>query len=296
MKSGILIVNKDKGMTSRDVVNIACGKLKTKHIGHTGTLDPIATGVLVLGVNDGCKIIELLTSDTKVYKAEVVVGLETDSLDVTGNIINSYNIEDLDKNFVREIVNSFKGKYMQEVPKYSAVHVNGKRLHEYARNNEEVELPKREVEIFDIELLDEIRKEDNYYNFSFRVHVSKGTYIRSLIRDIGEKLGYPCTMKNLLREKQGIFSLDKAISIEEVNGDKLLSIEDALVNYNRIIVDDYISKKVLNGSILEFDVKDDIVLVFNKEEELLAIYKRYQKDLSKMKPYKVFGGKSEEVK
>ena len=114
MKNGILIVNKEKNMTSRDVVNIACGKLGTKHIGHTGTLDPIATGVLVLGVNDGCKIIELLTSDTKVYKAEVVVGIETDSLDVTGNIINSYNIENLDNDLIKEVVSSFKGKYSEQ--------------------------------------------------------------------------------------------------------------------------------------------------------------------------------------
>jgi len=296
MKSGILVINKEKNMTSRDVVNIACGKLKTKHIGHTGTLDPIATGVLVLGVNDGCKVIELLTSDTKIYKAEVVVGIETDSLDVTGNIINSYNIENLEEEKLKNIINSFKGKYMQEVPKYSAVHVNGKRLHEYARNNEDVILPKREVEIIDIEYLNDLRKEKDYYNFSFKVHVSKGTYIRSLIRDIGIKLGIPCTMKNLLREKQGIFSLEEAISIEEIDNKKLLKIEEALINYDSVIVDDITSKKVLNGMVLELDTNANLVLVFNKQKELLAIYKRYQKDPSKMKPYKVLGGKSEEIK
>lgn len=295
MKSGILVINKEKNMTSRDVVNIACGKLGTKHIGHTGTLDPIATGVLVLGVNDGCKIIELLTSDTKVYKAEVIVGLETDSLDVTGNVIKSYNIESLDNKLIKEIVGSFKGKYLQEVPKYSAVHVNGKRLHEYARNNEQVELPKREVEILDIEFLDELKKEGDYYTFSFRVHVSKGTYIRSLIRDIGLKLGYSCTMKNLLREKQGVFSLDDAISIDEISESKLVSIKDGLVKYERVIVDENVARKVLNGCILEFDTDLDLVLVFNETEELLAIYKRYQKDPTKMKPYKVFGGKIEEI-
>ena len=296
MKSGILVINKEKNMTSRDVVNIACGKLGTKHIGHTGTLDPIATGVLVLGVNDGCKIIELLTSDTKVYKAEVVVGLETDSLDVTGNVLNTYNIENLDSEFVREVVNSFKGKYMQEVPKYSAVHVNGKRLHEYARNNEEVELPKREVEVLDIEFLDDLHFQDGYFTFSFRTHVSKGTYIRSLIRDIGVKLGFSCTMKNLLREKQGVFSLDSAISIEDISDSRLLKIEDALINYDRLIVDDVTSKKVLNGMVLELNTHSDLVLIFNNNKELLAIYKRYSKDPSKMRPYKVLGGKNEEVK
>ena len=287
-------MNKEKNMTSRDVVNMACKKLKTRHIGHTGTLDPIATGVLVLGVNEGCKIIELLTSDTKVYKAEVVVGLETDTLDITGNVLKTYNIENLAEDKIKQALASFQGKYLQEVPKYSALHVNGKRLYEYARNNEEVELPKREVEILSIELLDDVKRNGNYYTFSFRVHVSKGTYIRSLIRDIGNLLGYPCTMKNLVREKQGIFSLEKSVSIEEISLDKLIKIEEALENYDRITVEDEISKKVMNGAILTLDTIANYVLVFNKNQELLAIYQRYQKDPSKIKPYKVFGRESSE--
>ena len=289
MQNGILLINKEKNMTSRDVVNIACKKLNTKHIGHTGTLDPIATGVLVLGVNNGCKIIELLTSDSKIYETEVIVGIETDTLDITGNILKTYNIENLEVELVRKVLTSFKGKYMQEVPKYSAIHVNGKRLHEYARNNEEVELPKREIEIYDIELISDVVKVDDYFHFSFRVHVSKGTYIRSLIRDIGERLGVSCTMKNLKRIKQGIFDIKDCISIDEINMDtKLLSIADALYNYDRVIVDEIISKKVKNGVILELETEANLVLVFDKNNSLLAIYKRYQKDPSKMKPYKVF--------
>lgn len=295
MKDGILIINKDKNMTSRDVVNVCCDKLKTKHIGHTGTLDPIATGVLVLGVNDGCKIIELLTSNIKKYKAEVIVGVETDTLDVTGEVIKTYNVDRLDNKLVKEVLNSFIGKYMQEVPKYSAIHVNGKRLHEYARNNIDVVLPKREVEILALDYLNDLKKENDYYTFSFIVTVSKGTYIRSLIRDIGVKLGYPCTMKNLDRIRQGIFSLDQAISLDDVCYDNLTSIADALINYDSILVDDDTSKKVLNGAILKLDTSRDLVVVFNKNKKLLAIYQRYQKDTEKMKPYKVFGGKNEKV-
>ena len=238
MKDGILIINKDKNMTSRDVVNVCCDKLKTKHIGHTGTLDPIATGVLVLGVNDGCKIIELLTSNIKTYKAEVIVGVETDTLDVTGEVIKTYNVDRLDN---------------------------------------------------------KLEKENGYYTFSFIVTVSKGTYIRSLIRDIGIKLGYSCTMKNLDRIRQGIFSLDQAISLDDVCYDNLTSIADALINYDSILVDDDTSKKVLNGAILKLDTSRDLVVVFNKNKKLLAIYQRYQKDTEKMKPYKVFGGKNEKV-
>lgn len=295
MKDGILIINKDKNMTSRDVVNVCCDKLKTKHIGHTGTLDPIATGVLVLGVNDGCKIIELLTSNIKTYKAEVIVGVETDTLDVTGEVIKTYNVDRLDNKLVKEVLNSFIGKYMQEVPKYSAIHVNGKRLHEYARNNIDVVLPKREVEILALDYLNDLKKENGYYTFSFIVTVSKGTYIRSLIRDIGIKLGYSCTMKNLDRIRQGIFSLDQAISLDDVCYDNLTSIADALINYDSILVDDDTSKKVLNGAILKLDTSRDLVVVFNKNKKLLAIYQRYQKDTEKMKPYKVFGGKNEKV-
>ena len=184
---------------------------------------------------------------------------------------------------------------MQEVPKYSAIHVNGKRLHEYARNNIDVVLPKREVEILALDYLNDLKKENGYYTFSFIVTVSKGTYIRSLIRDIGVKLGYSCTMKNLDRISQGIFSLDQAISLDDVCYDNLTSIADALINYDSILVDDDTSKKVLNGAILKLNTSRDLVVVFNKNKKLLAIYQRYQKDTEKMKPYKVFGGKNEKV-
>lgn len=290
MQSGILIINKEKDMTSRDVVDIACKKLNTRHIGHTGTLDPLATGVLVLGINDGCKIIDILTSSTKVYQAEVIVGIETDTLDITGNIINTYNIESLDENKIIKVLDSFKGKYNQEVPKYSAIHVNGKRLYEYARNNIDVDLPKREVEIYNIKLINNIEKENNYYKFKFLVHVSKGTYIRSLIRDIGNKLGYPCTMNNLIRIKQGNFKIEDAINIEDINYDKIISIKDALSDMDKIVVDIDTEKKVINGSILDINIKNDKVLILNKNNILLAIYEKYQKDISKIKPYKVFRG------
>lgn len=297
MNSGILVVKKEKNMTSRDVVNIACKKLHTRHIGHTGTLDPIATGVLVLGVNEGCKVIELLTSETKVYQAEVIVGIETDTLDITGKVLNTYNIESLDRQRVEQVLSSFTGKYRQEVPKYSALHVEGKRLYEYARNGQEVELPKREVEILSIDLLGDIQKKTDYYTFSFRVHVSKGTYIRSLIRDIGEKLGYPCTMKNLIREKQGNFTLEDCVSIEEIKIDCLRKIEEALSQYERIVVNEDTSKKIQNGMVLSFQTTEDKVLLLDSKNSLLAIYERYSKDPSKMKPYKVFRRESnEEIK
>ena len=287
MKDGILVINKPKNMTSREVVNIACKKLNTRHIGHTGTLDPIATGVLVLGVNEGCKVIDLLTQEDKIYEAKVLVGVETDTLDITGNILNEYNIENLTGNDIEKALSKYRGKYNQEVPKYSAIHVNGKRLYEYARNNIEVELPKREVKVFDL-VLKSFEKCDNRYTFSIISHVSKGTYIRSLIRDIGLSLGYPCTMMELTRVKQGAFTIDQAVDLEDINNDKILSIDKALTNLNSITVDNDTAKKVLNGAVLDLNVNNDKVLILNSNNELLAIYERYTKDPTKMKPYRVF--------
>ena len=287
MKDGILVINKPKNMTSREVVDVVCKKLGTRHIGHTGTLDPMATGVLVLGVNEGCKVIDLLTQEDKIYEAKVLVGLETDTLDITGNILNEYNIENLTSDDIEKALSKYRGKYNQEVPKYSAIHVDGKRLYEYARNNIDVELPKREVEIFRLDLKDEPEYQNGKYIFSIISHVSKGTYIRSLIRDIGVSLGYPCTMTELVRIKQGVFNFEQAINLDEVDSSKLLSIEKALTNIKSIVVDDDTANKVMNGAILELDTNDDKVLIMNNNE-LLAIYERYVKDSTKMKPYRVF--------
>ena len=280
--NGILVIDKEKNVTSRDVVNVLCKKLNTKHIGHTGTLDPIATGVLVLGINEGCKIIELLTSNIKTYEAEILMGISTDTLDVTGNTLEKKEVS-ISKEEIEKVINSFPKKYMQTVPKYSAIHVDGKRLYEYARNNIEVELPQREVEIYELEL---INAKDN--TFKIRTTVSKGTYIRSLINDIGDMLGIPCTMKELRRIKQGIFTIDDAYNLENVDTNtKLISIKDALKDLDSINVNDEIANKVKNGMVLEFDTNSDLVCVLNNDK-LLAIYKRYDKDNSKMKPFKVF--------
>ena len=162
MKDGIIVVNKPKEYTSRDVVNKICKILNTRKVGHAGTLDPLATGVLVI------------ENSTKEYIAKVKLGIKTDTLDVTGNVLEEKHDFSLDKRALESILLSFKGTYMQEVPLYSSVRVNGKRLYKYAREKEEVNLPKREVTIFDISLLS-----FDSLSFSFNVKVSKGTYIRS---------------------------------------------------------------------------------------------------------------------
>ena len=274
--------DKPKGVTSRDVVNSVIKKFNTKKVGHTGTLDPIATGVLVVCVGSATKLVDQLTSNDKEYIASVELGTLTETLDTEGIVIKEEKCIKTKEEIIK-VLNSFKGKYMQEVPKYSAVRVNGKRLYEYARNNVEVELPKRELEIKDINLLD---FKDN--KFTFQVHVSKGTYIRSLIRDIGESIDIPMTMINLRRVKQGIFDINEAIKLDEISDNKIISIKDALRNYPKIVVDEITEKKVKNGCKLNENI-NGITLVLNKNNELLALYEP-SNHIDIMKPYKVFKG------
>jgi len=265
--NGILIVNKDNGPTSRDVVNRVSRILGTKKIGHTGTLDPMARGVLILTIGNCTKLSEFLTSKYKTYRARFDLGYETDTLDSTGTVLKQSE-KVCSSAEIEKIILSFKGKYMQEVPKYSAVKINGKKLYEYARNGEDVELPKREVEIVDIRIL----KIDGIH-IEIECDVSKGTYIRSLIRDIGEKLETFATMTDLLRVRQGQFELDEASTIEDIeNGNfSLLTVEEVLKEIESIEVDDELYKKVSNGCKLELTKTCDFVK-FIHDGKVIALY------------------------
>jgi len=282
MQSGILLINKEKGLTSRDVVNLVSKKLNTKKVGHAGTLDPIATGLLVIGVGKATKILDLLTMDEKEYQAKVKIGLETDTLDITGEIVKQEDDVILKKTELEKVLKSFQGEYMQEVPKYSAVKINGKKLYEYARNNQEITCPKRLVKIKEIELLD---FNEEKMEFTFKTLVSKGTYIRSLIKDIGEKLSIPMTMLELERVKSGKFSLEN--SFKMADDFKFLKIEEAL-DFKVFVVNDLnLLKKIKNGNVLEnynLETENDFV-IFKSNDEILAIYK---KEDFKFKAFKVF--------
>lgn len=262
--NGLLIINKPKDFTSRDIVNIISKKLNTKKVGHTGTLDPLATGVLVITVGRYTKLGDLLTSFDKEYIAEIKLGIKTDTLDITGNILETkeYNIT---KNEILQVFQSFIGKYEMEVPLYSAIKVNGKKLYEYARNNININLPIKTVEIKELELL-----EFNKDIIRFRTKVSKGTYIRSLIRDICKSLNTVGTMNSLIRTKQGKFTLDMAINID--NDYKLLKITDVLnIKKYNLKKEEY--NKVINGNSLKLNsTEDKLLLIYNFEE--IAIYQR----------------------
>ncbi len=281
--NGILVINKPKDYTSRDVVNKVSKLLNTKKIGHTGTLDPIATGLLVLTIGKATKISELITDYEKEYIATFKLGIETDTLDVTGNIINSSDNK-VEKKEIENVINKYIGNITQEVPKYSAIKVNGKKLYEYARNNIDIELPKREITIYEIELLD-VSEE-----IKIRCLVSKGTYIRSLIRDIGRDLNTYATMTSLVRTKQGAFNLNDSYTIEDIinNNYKIISINDYFKDNSTIHLDDETYNRVINGNKIEnkYGVDNQYLYMYHNSE-LIAIYIIDEKDNTIIKPFKM---------
>lgn len=286
MKNGIIVVNKPKDYTSRDIVNIISKELNTKKVGHTGTLDPLAEGVLVVPVGKALKISELLTAERKEYIARVILGYETDMLDITGTETKR-NIPQVTVEEIKKVLNSFIGKSLQEVPMYSAVKVGGRKLYEYARNNIKVTPPIKEIEVFSLELISNIEKLDNTIEFTIKCEVSKGTYIRGLIRDIGYKLNTYGTMKELTRTKQGIFTLDNSYTLEDIknNNYKMLSIKEALPNIKITQIDDKLLEKVKNGQVLDSFFEEEISLLVDKDNKEIAIYKHIDK--AKVKPYKM---------
>lgn len=278
--SGVLVINKEKNMTSFDVVHEISRIFGIKKVGHTGTLDPMAEGVLVITLGQATKIAELLTAYQKEYIASAVLGILTDTLDITGKVIDKKNVQ-LSINIEKELM-KYKKTYMQEVPNYSAVKVAGKKLYEYARNNEKIDLPKKKVTIFDILFMNM----DNN-QFTFKATVSKGCYIRSLIRDIGFDLGTYATMTKLIRIRQGNFSIDDAYFLDDIKNNQfhVISIEDAL-NYPIVQLDSFLSMKARNGvrirnqynildKVIFKDMNGQIIGIFQVDGDYLKTWKNF---------------------
>ena len=274
----IINVCKEKNMTSRDVVNIISKHLHTKKVGHTGTLDPLATGVLIVCTNHDTKLVDILTSKNKEYIATMRLGIQTDTGDITGNIIKRATYK-VTKDQIIKVLNNFLGSSTQTVPIYSAVKINGKKLYEYARNGEEVTLPTREINISSIELLD-------YHDdlIKFKVTVSKGTYIRSLIEDIGKTLQTVATMEDLVRTKQGNYKIEDSYTLEDIKNDnyKPIPLNIVLKDYHTYNLNATEYFKVKNGSKMLLNIDDKIVtLLYNnkpialyrKENDIYRVYK-----------------------
>lgn len=242
----VINVFKEKGYTSQDVVSICKGILKTKKIGHAGTLDPDATGVLLLGVGKGTKITEYLMEYGKTYIFEMVFGTSTDTLDLSGNV-TGFSDKTYDKEKLKQILDDLNGKTIEQVPPmYSAVKVNGKKLYEYARENKEIKRKSRKITIYNIEPLHLLEN-----SCIIKVKCSKGTYIRVLIEDIARKLDRLAYMKSLIRVNSGGFDIKDSIKIESLRkcniDDVSFSVYESLTEMKSIKLDDNFYKKITNG-------------------------------------------------
>lgn len=277
--NGVIVVNKFKGITSRDVVNKLVKVFGTKSIGHIGTLDPMATGVLVCLIGKYTKLGSIMVNHNKEYIATFKLNVLSDTLDSEGKVLKTDNkiisLEDM-----QGAIEHFNGlTYMQEVPIYSAVKVNGKKLYDYARNNEDVILPKKEVTIYKLELVsfeDEVK---------IKCKVSKGTYIRALIRDICAYLGTYGVMTDLVRTKLGDYDIGDAYSLDDISNGKykLYRLEDIFDLDVRYINDDN-HKQIYNGNIVK-DKNSNYILYKDGDKEI-AFYTRFNEE--ELKPLIMF--------
>lgn len=300
---GILAIHKEVGMTSHDVVFKLRKILKTKKVGHTGTLDPEVSGVLPICVGKATRVSDYVMESGKSYRAEVTIGMSTTTEDQTGEIVDQKRVDQnlWDKGEIIATLKQLEGDIEQIPPMYSAVKVNGKKLYEYARQNIEVERPVRRVHINSIDLISDIIYENDTCKFEIEVECGKGTYIRTLATQIGALLNYPAHMSHLIRLKSGGFSLEQAIKLDDlreiVEQDKLqdviLPLEYGLNGLTKITVHDKnIVTRIQNGQKIEKSLidesKHDGEFVVWYKDKAIAIMDTYDKNETLYKPKKVF--------
>ena len=300
--NGILNIYKEKGFTSHDVVAIIRKLINQKKVGHTGTLDPDAEGVLPICLGKATKISDYIMSEKKGYRAEITLGITTTTQDLSGEIIEINNV-DFDKEKIQKAIYSFIGSYEQTPPMYSAIKINGKKLYELAREGKEIQRNAREVKIYDIKIVGFLPQN----KILIDVFCSKGTYIRTLCSDIGKKLGYGAVMSYLLRTSSGNFTIDNSIKINElknlVNNNaidkKIITIDEVLNNYNKIYVSSKATKLLYNGGKIyecffykkdNNIMKEDKVKVYDSEGIFIGIFGFYYDNIKKsnyIKPIKI---------
>ena len=305
MTHGVINIHKEKGYTSHDVVAKLRGIVGQKKIGHTGTLDPDATGVLPVCLGKATKLCDMLTDKNKTYETVMLLGKVTDTQDISGTVLNDAPTDMLDEDTVKTVIQSFVGDYMQVPPMYSALKVNGKKLYELAREGVEVERKARPVTILDIEI-----KEINLPRVRMEVSCSKGTYIRTLCHDIGEKLGCGACMEELIRTRVSRFKLEDSLKLSQVqelkeagNLDKILvPIDEMFSNYEAITLKEEFMSFIYNGNtFMPKHVKQYIELVdgkmvrvYDDKGNFIAIYK-FIKDKYIFKIEKMFYERNEQA-
>ena len=324
MINGIINVYKEQGYTSHDVVAKMRGILKMKKIGHTGTLDPDAIGVLPVCMGKGTKLVDLITDTDKTYEAVLKLGVTTDTQDITGSVLKTAEVN-VEYEEIEAVIRSYIGEYQQLPPMYSAIKVNGKKLYELARQGKEIERERRKVVIKDIRILG-YSKEDQEVRMS--VDCGKGTYIRTLLHDIGETLGCGGTMKSLMRTVVGQFKIEEALTLSEieelVREEKLdsyvIPVDQMFENYKKVVIDREYHKLIYNGNAFlsehlkkpdynqdleeneqnnkneinqnkyeatEISSETELVRVYDADEVFIGIY-RYDKEEIMYKPVKMF--------
>ena len=271
---GFIIVNKPKDMTSHAVCNKIRSIMHTKKVGHSGTLDPLATGVLVVAVGKATKLINYLENQDKTYVAEALFGIQTDSYDILGNVLNKDDLSNPTDSEIHNQLEILKGSESQIPPIYSAIKVNGKKLYDYAKNGEMVEILPRKIKIHSLKRVSNIIDK----KVSIEVSANKGFYVRSLINDLGTMLNTYAVMSNLIRTKAGKYDISISQTLEEIkeNGPIIHSIEDTFSHLKRIDVNDYMAKLVLNGVILDerqFSLNEMFKIYHN--DKLIAIYEPF---------------------
>ena len=304
MYNGILPVYKERGLTSHDVVFKLRKILKTKKIGHTGTLDPEVSGVLPVCIGAATRVSDYVMDMGKSYQATITLGVSTTTEDQTGEVIEKVNIPSnmITSKEIDRVLEEFKGVIEQIPPMYSSVKVNGKKLYEYARKGETVERPKRQVKIDEIERISNLTFKEQSCCFDIKVTCGKGTYIRTLATDIGKALGYPAHMSLLTRINSGGFKINESLSLEKIAElhenetlqQYLFPIEYGLKSLQHIVIDnDTLKYRILNGQKL---LKKDFTISLEKQfvfidkisEKALAIYEHHPDKINKIKPKKVF--------
>lgn len=266
-KNGILNIDKPQGITSHDVVDAIRKIFPDQKVGHTGTLDPLATGVLPICIGEATKLSDNLTSEIKKYSVKMLLGVETDTYDITGRIVFA-SVFNKDEIYIKERIKRFIGKQQQMPPKYSAIKVEGKKLYQYARENKDVEIKPREIEIYNI---DNIKIDLESKEVAFDVECSKGTYIRSLVNDIGKKIGCGATMTELRRTQTGNFKIEDSIPLYDFLKldyldmlDKIITIEEYYEENKKITLSDEELNRFLNGVLIDVQSSNQIVRVYNK--------------------------------
>ena len=286
MFEGILPIYKQRGITSHDVVFKARKILKMKKIGHAGTLDPEVDGVLLLLLGGATKVSDYAMDLGKSYRAEVCLGIKTTTEDLTGEVLEESNIDDIDIDKIKDILQTLIGEIEQTPPIYSAVKVKGKKLYEYARAGKfDVKIPSRKVNIYNVEFIEgSDYYRDNKFYFSINISCGKGTYVRTIATDIGKKLNLPSTMSKLTRTRSGKIELDNCLTLSEVEQlleknkleEKLLKKEYALEEYQFVEIPKFRAQQVMNGlrfrkdQFADYDFTDGIV--FTYQNEAIAIY------------------------